>query len=489
MVESIKTFGQKVSINEEFDPNTGQRIQPEPGTEPAAPAVEPVPAANTFGSKAQYWNRQVNMPRTPFNLSSFDFRNKKFYYLNIFGALRNKDDEEALRKFHEACDTMRSSKQPPLPEQPTTPEQPQVESVFAKLVDEARSIRGTKKPVRNQFTEPQVDHGIASNIQAEFKKYGIFMSDERCLELAKNSKSTRISSDYKPEHIGNVLKEIYPEYFSSKKISRDADELVMMFDRFVKRIGGDIQGTQQNVKRQNAINFYQKIPDFTSDLRNMFFDTETGKSSVEISTVSEDQCAPFTLDENGDVKINDFTCFINVIENRITVAARDNIGVSPYKIVEKYMNAEGLIEDPNENEDTENTIDKENHKNTNYDEEMSNESFVTEAEGQSTTPRKPNASYRGGYRSQAGGEIYSTQQRIGVKFNKEGEELERASTQQVESFHKLMVEYFLKPGLLVYLFPQDYEKMVAKGGAVPAAFNRITKEFMSAVNSQATTKV
>ena len=47
----------------------------------------------TFKDKFFNLNRQVNMPNTPFNLGTFELQNKKYYFINVFGQFRNKDEE------------------------------------------------------------------------------------------------------------------------------------------------------------------------------------------------------------------------------------------------------------------------------------------------------------------------------------------------------------------------------------------------------------
>ncbi len=478
MVE-IKTFGEKAQQLKEAAPPSIPT-----GGVPASTEMPPTPQqVSTFGDKVKYWNRQINLPRTPFNLSSWDFQNRKYYYLNRFGAWRNLDDEEALDKFHEACDQMRRSGEALQPAQnipqmdvSTPPKEGEKRIRYAPDIPQSNRPAGmmdvpesvfndiVKDIIKEQKTElaPQLNSqnriARAKEIAEIFRRNGLKISEEQAVKLRKDSMRQFLEA----------IQAEFEEWFTPGRTQKDTNpnNVWSRVNKFLKSQSAILDAGYVGPDQKAAANkFYQNIPNFVNDIKDIYYDPETGMGIFDDINVRKTlNCQPFTLTNNRDtVEINDFPCFVNVIENRITVAARDNAGVSPYQILEKYVTSSEIKNEPDE------PVYKTHG--FNYDQEMEyNESVIHEAEG--TTP-KGSASYRQAMRTQRGGEIYSAPQRIGVRFKGEGETLLRVSPEQAKSFHNIMIEYFLKPGLLVYLLPQDYENMVQRGGAIPHYFKKL----------------
>lgn len=495
----MKTFREKALLLEE------EGVPPEGTPLPVtgvAPKVAPeVPQAQSFGDKAKKFNRQVNLPGTPFNLSSWTFQNRKLYYLNIFGAWRNKDEEEQINLFVQACEAMIAKAEAANP----VPDNPAFETATAKRIGEellefASETERASGPVggRESISGSRV-YNRQTSLQKLFHQYKIMLKPEKAESLRKNPKElfktlSNAFPEYEIEYDTNIsqapegaktedgkdyggARMVYDDEVKRNTVTRnirpDTDPVSVRnrVVRFARSIDGQVVSERGGqTEEDNAMVFYKSIPTVVNELNKMYHDEKSGESMYGAKSRQDFDCQPFK--SNG--AIYDFACWVNVIQNRVVEQTRNNVGVSPYMVLETYLNAAGVMDEPLK-------LGRDTSKPRNMDPEQMDDMEGIRQEGvieEESAGRGSNA-YQGARRVQVGGEIYHTRRQLPSHREYEREGLGHVTPAQMKTFHQDMVEYFLKSGLLIYLFPEQHDKLVKQGGSVTNAIKQAAKSVYS----------
>ena len=231
---------------------------------------------------------------------------------------------------------------------------------------------------------------------------------------------------------------------------------------------------------------YGKLNNLLKNLSKIFVDRYNyeflSPSFDLIKAKSPFACHPF--DENGNVK--DLECFVNVITNHVAEAARNNVGFYPYMVLGEFIDANGLKERPSLSVDDDSIRRKRSVEDSNV-QAFSSESVVTEARPTGTpVGTKSRTQGSSGYqrvgRYQQGGEIFQTPGRMPSAIGKgqEGEKFLHVTPTQLETFHGEMVKYFVKPGWLLYLTPDQWSKTMNRGGLFTRAIKKVGSEIYQA---------
>lgn len=230
------------------------------------------------------------------------------------------------------------------------------------------------------------------------------------------------------------------------------------------------QNDMSTAQPQAAIIFYNNISDFLQQI-SQFFVNDSGKEFLwlqfdVIKPYDRLPCQPFKKDGS----INDFVCWVNVIENHITEAARNNVGTYPYMMLQEFIDAKGLRrrddtfgDDGGDDAHVAAFSDSVDNTNTGVIEEAEKDQMF-----RSDPKQRESTGYQRLGRYQAGGEIITTPGRLPSAIGK-GEEvygLSHVTPSQMKRFHKDMIDWFITPGYLLYLTPQEWEKLQNRGGLV-----------------------
>lgn len=256
---------------------------------------------------------------------------------------------------------------------------------------------------------------------------------------------------------------------------RREQEIILKMREFIQGLGLEFSNASAGKK------LYNNLSSFLLDLTQTF-KSQDGKELLHLSfdnimPFEKPQCHPFTKEGN----INDFVCWVNVIESYMTEAARNNVGVTPYMIVEEFLVRGGLREDPEQTfnpaiSDAEDDAMVTAHS----------EGVVTEQEGgvfRTAESQHGTNGYRRLSRYQAGGEIISTPGRLKTQVRDPKKivgKLLHASPEQIRSFHDDMVKWFIRTGYILYLTPEQYDNILRRGGMFTAAIKGVANQIYQA---------
>lgn len=410
----MKTFGQKF-LEEQQTPN---------------PTL-------TFGNKVK---KQVGIPgKSPFHIGTFKFQSGKQYYLNIAhgGTFRHSDAEEALERFIEYTQEL-------------------------KQKGKEAGFVSPPPPPANESAEFALKSELDS-VTPDY--YSLIQEVRRELNTAEKSPVKRSGS------VGPRRRPIRDTLPPGREKKIEAEVGPGKHERGGFPAHTSKYDVEHSYPRQGAPRGQGGEKDITGDVNSQDRDYPPEPPESQVDVEYREDFHPFKKDGS----IDNFIAWVNVIQNHMVEAARNNVGVYPYVILQEYIDARGVKDDPSDADwsmDVDDIRQVGMFDSVNVVEEQDKPIDTPDAE---TPERAARRDRRARVPYQHAGRIRSV---YGKGRGKHG--LLHVTSKQVKRFHKDMIDYFIKPGYILYMTRKQYDDFQQRGGFTTNLMKQIGKEIMSA---------